>query len=260
ELRLEAVSGPSGKLPLSTLHAILTESPELTRLSIDSNFINDMPQPSPILLSDLTSFRLTYSGYSPHCPSSILGMIRAPNVTHLHIWFYGAHIPATLNIFSPPAVERLRQAPNLVINISSESFNLSTEIQPHAPYDSQGATIGLVGYAEWMEVPVRMLRDIEATICPLPAVDLTLEHGLQTTELFNYLKSSRDVGFPLPTLRTIHMKIPPWRNSPYKALIMDLARTRKDVAKVTVQVRKNYADDGKLFQWDAERMDLILLA
>lgn len=259
ELCLKVVSGPSGKLSLSTLYAILTESLELKRLTIDSNFINDMPQPPPILLSDLATFRLASSVYLPRCPSAILAMIRSPNVTHLHLSFHNTHIPAHLNILSPPAVERLRKASNLVISISSDTFNLSTEIQPDTPYGPQGVTIGLADYAEGMEVSVRMLRDIEATVCPLPAVDLTIEHGWQTTELFNYLKSSRDVGFRLPTLRTVNLKIPPWRNNPYEQLIMDLARTRQDVAKVAIQVRKDYADDGKRFQWDAGRMALVLL-
>lgn len=41
---------------------------------------------------------------------------------------------------------------------------------------------------------------------------------------------------------------------------MDLARTRQDIAKITVQVWKNYTNDGddQRFQWDAERMALVL--
>ncbi|KIO32326.1 hypothetical protein M407DRAFT_18641 [Tulasnella calospora MUT 4182] len=186
-------------------------------------------------------------------------MIPTPNVTHLQIDFHDAHVPAALDIFTTPAVSRLRQASNLVIRISYDSFHLSTEIREDAPYSPQGVTIGLENYAETTEVPLRMLRDIDAAILRLPAIDLIINHGSQTAGIFNYLKSSRDVGFPLPGLHSVHLTAFLWDTIPYEEMVMDLARTRQDITKVTVRLRKNYGNDGQNFQWDAEHMALVLL-
>lgn len=81
-LHLESVSSPSGRLGLSNLHSILIESPNLKQLVIDPWYTNDMPQPPPILLPDLASFRLARTISLESCPTAILNMIRAPSVTH----------------------------------------------------------------------------------------------------------------------------------------------------------------------------------
>ncbi|KAG8941149.1 hypothetical protein FRC00_012532, partial [Tulasnella sp. 408] len=256
-LHLESVSSPSGKLRLSKLHAILTESPNLEQLVIDPCYTDDMQQPPPILLPHLASFRLAPTINSECCPTAILTMIRAPSVTHFQVAFHNTTALSALNTLSP-VVGRLRQASNLVIAVSSDTFDLSAGIQSQASYTPGGVTIGLSQHAEKMEGTIRMLREIDTTISPPAAVELTVEHDGHTIELSKYLWSRRDGGFPLPGLRTVHLRVPVWNNYRYKEMIVDLARTRKDIPRISVHVERKKAKDEQRFRWDAERMKLVL--
>lgn len=137
-LCLKLISGPSGKLRLSGLRAILAESPYLEQVVLDAHYLTDMQPPPPILLPYLTSFRLTASVHPPRCPAAVSTMIHAPNVTHLDLCFDGTPVPADLDLSSTLKVERLRQPSNLAIEISPQGFNLSTDIQSEAPCASPG--------------------------------------------------------------------------------------------------------------------------
>ncbi|KAG9024228.1 hypothetical protein FS837_005441, partial [Tulasnella sp. UAMH 9824] len=149
-LHLQSVSGPSGRFSLSYLRAILTESTNLEQLAIDPSYTNATSQPPSILLPNLASFRLAPTMDPVVCPTAILNMIRAPSATHFQIYFHNTDPPAVVDILSP-AIGRLRQASNLVITVSSRTFDVSTGTQSQASCTPGGATIGLSQYQERMQ-------------------------------------------------------------------------------------------------------------
>lgn len=103
-----------------------------------------------------------------------------------------------------------------------------------------------------------MLREIDPAISPPTAVELTVEHNFHTMDLFKYLWSREDGDFPLPGLRSVHLRVPVWNHIRYKEMIVELARTRKDIARISLGLERKKAKDEQLFRWDAECMRLVL--
>ncbi|KAG9027445.1 hypothetical protein FS837_004277 [Tulasnella sp. UAMH 9824] len=259
-LRLRSVSGPSGRLHLSQLQAILASSPHLDQLVLDARYRVDAQPPPPILIPSLTSFQLTATVYSPEYPVVISTMIHAPNVTHLDLCFDGHPVPATLGIFSKLTAERIRRALSLEIKIFPWGFQLSTDTQPEAPSALQGVHVSLSDYPEEMEVAVMLLRYIGTITSPFVPVDLVV-HRNTMEGVFNYLKSSSEVqvSYPLPGLRSVRLCWIPWDGYPYERIVGDLARTGRDIAKITFHLWKGESDggEGQVLKWNAETMSLV---
>ncbi|KAG9024054.1 hypothetical protein FS837_005524 [Tulasnella sp. UAMH 9824] len=242
-LCLKLISGPSGKLHLSVLRAILADSPSLEQLVLDAHYLSDTQPPQPILLPYLTSFQLTASVLRPRCPTAVSTMIHAPNVTHLDLCFDGLPAPLDLNLSSTLKVERLRQPSNLAIEISPRGFNLSTEMQSEAQCASQGVFAAISHYTREMEVAVSLLRYIGSITSPLVPIDLVV-HEEAIEGVLNYLKSSQEVevGYHLPGLRTVYLDSVLWNSYPYKQIVADLARARQDIT-ICRRTRSRFGSD-----------------
>ncbi|KAG8953420.1 hypothetical protein FRC04_002262 [Tulasnella sp. 424] len=234
-LQLRGVTNPSGKFTIGRLYDILSASPNLKRLNLDTNYEDDTCRRDPLLFPDLADITVHTTFDPSETTSAIVSMIEAPNLTNLSTQFDDL-APAPVLRLSTSWLRRqsLDQPKEYNVTIRLDSILVSVVLKGTSSSPSKGPQLLLSLRRPTLINPlIEILETAERLIPPCAVVTMDVDG---TNPIVDYLKTPRaeqdgTQRWPLPKLRSIHFRLSDASQS--FALASDFARTRRDVALIT---------------------------
>ncbi|KAG8915334.1 hypothetical protein FRC01_003697 [Tulasnella sp. 417] len=227
-LRLRSVEHTSGDLDIGRLRHILNVCPGLMELELDVEYINDGKQQPPIVLDQLSSFRLIGTGRTDSV-CAILGAIIAPRLADFYFRWNRRWVPPGLNVHSPLSSSFLGIQPRYRISVTKERFVLCTSVaQPDTQW-YPNVFVELSSGGQTGEAAVRLLHSF-AKAAPRSAIlGLALCESPSARAILEYLISaaeSKDTKLDdlIPQLQSIRLDIEGRTETSTKNLLADLAQ------------------------------------
>ncbi|KAG8953421.1 hypothetical protein FRC04_002263 [Tulasnella sp. 424] len=259
-LQFERVTHPSGKVRIGQLYEILSASPSLRRLSLDTNYDDDTCRRDPLPFPDLADLTVR-SRSEDVSTSAILSMIKAPNLFKLSTEV--DHVPPTLVLGLSISWLRRQssdQPEQYDIKITAERLIVSVVPKENGSGSSESALLS-IGWNQptFKDGIIEILEELERLITPHVAVTMEVDSMPHVVDYLETSKMDKDgtQSWPLHNLRSIHFKISGLTSS--LRSVSDFAETRGDIARITAQLISSYGRASKWYRWDWASMSFIRL-
>lgn len=233
-LRLRGVANPSGKLTFAQLYDILSASPNLRRLDLATDFKGEPCRRDPLLFPVLADLTVITRQDRNELTSTILSMIKAPNLTRIAMPFNnGPPAPVLPLSISWLRRQRLDQPRQYDITIGAGFPGVSIVPKGNGSSLSEGPQLHLSWQEDFsINVLIKILEELERSVPPHAAVTMKID---STHRVVDYLKTPRidqdgTQTWPLSNLRSICFKLGGYPLN--FDSVSDFDRVRRDIARI----------------------------